>query len=348
MTRAGQMDTGGSSVDPYLLERWYTCLAPGGHTAATTFLPLDKATAVAMLKGCEERRGKGVCDEHQKALLEQLRIAMDAHMSEACFVKLAARSCKDSILRSSHFKRVLQECVGEVESGLDELQRANELLRAYVRAQCFAMRRQTAEEALHDMLESRRVYEDLTLATLEPHFRMDIVFRKWNERLVPEREIRCFVVDRKVTAMTQYYSSVFVPALASQKESICRAVLDYLHGIIIPLVPMPNCTIDVGMTSDGNLCVVELNPPAPRSGTSLFTWNHGSGGGKDNDILTGVAPFEFRVLEAPLPLQTLLSDRSATFEHLHKLGYQVPTLPTQTSKEEQHDSDDDERKCILQ
>lgn len=198
---------------------------------------------------------------------------MQAHMKEPCFVKLAARSCKDSILRSSNFKNVLAKELEELEALDDDAKHiANSMLCSYVRAQAFAMKRSTPEEALNDFLESRRIYEDLTLACLEPEFRMCMVFRKWDPNLVPEKEIRCFVVDRTVTAMTQYYSSVFVPALASSKETLCRKILHYLNTTVIPLLPeLSSFTIDVGVPQDEEaspLTIVEINPPAPRSGTS--------------------------------------------------------------------------------
>lgn len=49
------------------------------------------------------------------------------------------------------------------------------------------------------------VYEDLTLALLDKDFRMNVVFRSWNDDLVPEREVRCFVNEGRVTAMTQVF-----------------------------------------------------------------------------------------------------------------------------------------------
>ena len=36
------------------------------------------------------------------------------------------------------------------------------------------------------------------MALLDKNFRMNIVFRSWDSELIPEREVRCFVVDGKV------------------------------------------------------------------------------------------------------------------------------------------------------
>jgi hypothetical protein len=86
------------SVDPFMLQRWYPHLTE--FTAPTRMLALDRPTAVAMMKACEERRKKGSPSDEQQALLRTLLARMEAMMTEPCFVKLGARSCKDSILRA--------------------------------------------------------------------------------------------------------------------------------------------------------------------------------------------------------------------------------------------------------
>jgi hypothetical protein len=111
----------------------------------------------------------------------------------------------------------------------------------------------------------RRILEDLTLALLEPEvFNCDIVFRTWDEALVPENELRCFVSNAKVTAITQYYSSLYVEKLHQEKDDLEKRVLVYLEEII-PCIPnLDSYTLDVGIRSDNSLSIVELNPPAPR------------------------------------------------------------------------------------
>ena len=312
------------SVDPYMLQRWYPYLKP--FTAETKLLPLSRETAQAMLKGCERRRKKGNTTEEHERLLAVLLTDMQALMTEPCFAKLSARSCKDSILRSQHFKRVLSEQTKDL--GAEST--PNDYLTAYVRAQCFAMRRDKAEDVLEDMLESRRIYEDLTLATLEKDFSLDIVFRKWDLALVPEYEIRVFINDSKVCAMSQYYSSVYVPRLHLQKHEIEARVLKFLEGVV-KVVPLTNYVVDVGMSENDTLSIVELNPPAPRSGPSLFTWNYGEGKSGDNEILLGRRPFEFRVLTAPK--DNLVEERSQTFDHLKiLLGKEFDTSDATTSE----------------
>ncbi len=300
-------------MQPFMLQQWYPWLR--GHTAETTFLSLSKQEADAMRRGCEVRRKKSVEREEDAALLAGLLARMEGAMPRACFVKLSARSCKDSILRSSHFKDVLAKEMQNFKQ-----RTANDLITAYVRAQCIAMRRETAAAALEDMLESRRIYEDLTLALLDPQFKMEIVFRAWDEGLIPEREMRCFVANGKVAAVTQYYSSVYVPYLAENSAELQKRLLEYC-GELLRLIPLQSLTLDIGMRLDGTFSVVEINPPAPRSGTALFVWNYGASADSaaDNEILLGTKPFEFRVLREPL--SSVTGDRKQTFEHLALLGY---------------------------
>ena len=291
-----------------------------------------------MVKACEERRNKASTTEEQNALLVGLREQMAAHMEQGCFVKLSARSCKDSILRSAHFQRVLAQQMDRRRLS----DSPNDLLRAYVRSQCLAGRRESAEDALEDMLQSRRIYEDLTLALLEKDFSMDIVFREWQNDLVPEMEIRLFVKNGKVTAATQYYSSLHVPELVSNRNVLENRLLEYCHNEITSLIPLSSYTLDVGISDTGQLSVIELNPPPPRSGTGLFVWNYGQGVTGDNAILLGEKPFEFRLLERALP--NVLTERVATFEHMKRLGYEWKEDDGSTSETS---TQMDDSKCVV-
>jgi hypothetical protein len=132
------------SVDAYMLEVWYEWL--GTETSKTSFLPLSTADAEALKRACELRkiRRKNVvvgADEEEQNLVAGLEARMDSIVLGGCFVKLSARSCKDSILRSTHFKAVLQNEVDQLKQ-----RKLNDLLCAYVRAQCFALKR-TGQES---------------------------------------------------------------------------------------------------------------------------------------------------------------------------------------------------------
>ncbi len=103
--------------------------------------------------------------------------------------------------------------------------------------------------------------------------------------------------------------------------------------------PLPSLTLDIGMRQDGSLSVVEINPPAPRSGTALFVWSYGASADSlaDNQVLLGEKPFEFRVLREPL--SSVTGDRKQTFEHLALLGYSAEDA------EELHDGKNE--KCCM-
>jgi hypothetical protein len=45
------------------------------------------------------------------------------------------------------------------------------------------------------------------------------VIRKW-EHILPEFEFRAFVFNRKLTAITQYYKSTYVPKMSEQRENL--------------------------------------------------------------------------------------------------------------------------------
>lgn len=55
-------------------------------------------------------------------------------------------------------------------------------------------------------------------------------------------------------------------------------------------------------------------------------WNYGTttaDSKSDNNILLGIAPFEFRVLTRPLDTKTLIEERSATYDHLKILNIDI-------------------------
>ncbi len=74
-------------------------------------------------------------------------------------------------------------------------------------------------------------------------------------------------------------------------ESLCSDV--QLH--------VENCIIDFAVLPD-RVMVVELNPFASSTGACLFDWS------RDAALLRGEAPFEFRVLHAPLQIEELVDE----------------------------------------
>ena len=91
---------------------------------------------------------------------------------------------------------------------------------------------------------------------------MNLVIREWSQNLNPLFEFRCFVSNEKLTAVTQYNQGVFVPELCKNKKKIQTAIKQFVHQIVIPRVPLPFYTVDVGVDlASFDVCLIELNGP---------------------------------------------------------------------------------------
>lgn len=202
-------------------------------------------------------------------LEERLAAAMAAYPAGA-FVRTSARSPKDAVHTD----------ITPITEGT-----VPERLRALMAAQIEAMRCTTADRALTLLLRSERVAYGFDMA-LE-------VGGEWREHLSvspfldirPEQEWRCFVIDRRVTAISQYHCLCAFPNLSD--PALLRPFLER----VIPHVPLASCAIDVALQAAGPI-IVEINPLVPDLlGGCLFDWNNPH----DSDVLMGRAPFEVRV-----------------------------------------------------
>jgi hypothetical protein len=159
------------------------------------------------------------------------------------------------------------------------------------------------------LLHSERIYNDLfsRLLAHEHDFSMKIVVRKWYD-ILPEWEFKCFIYARKLTAISQYHS-IFVPEIVKKKAVIEKNIRNFFNSIR-RLIKEENYIIDIAIMPE-RIYLVDLNhwiendrysnednsnhsmDRAVKGTSGLFDWNNV----KDKEILTGVIPFEFRILE---------------------------------------------------
>lgn len=101
----------------------------------------------------------------------------------------------------------------------------------------------------------------------------------------PDYEFRCYVHDRKLTAISQYHCYCKFDALQDidRVEKIRTAIMNY-HELVKDAFPVPSYVIDIHVNPDDYSCgVIELNPfgSAMSSGSGLFHWE------RDEDLLYG-------------------------------------------------------------
>eukprot|EP01130_Rhizamoeba_saxonica_P000057 TRINITY_DN1007_c0_g1_i12.p1 TRINITY_DN1007_c0_g1~~TRINITY_DN1007_c0_g1_i12.p1 ORF type:complete len:279 (+),score=58.37 TRINITY_DN1007_c0_g1_i12:126-839(+) len=193
-------------------------------------------------------------------LTERIHEEMKNYGETGVFIKLSSRSPKDSVLAS---QKMVDLSIQELDAMKEKYGLAepdNIKITAFVRASCFAMNFKTAEEAVEMIVNSQRVYSDLVVQQLQDIWNLNIIFREWDDSLIPENEVRVFVFNKQITAMTQYYQYLHVPYLEDNKGEIEMRINQYFEDNIAPNIPFINYSFDLAILPD-EIKVVEINNP---------------------------------------------------------------------------------------
>jgi len=207
----------------------------------------------------------------------QRSFILNVFIGDGVFVKFSLRSPKDSTLASERMRNHLEwelDNFGDLDNdeGKPEISGPDRMI-SYIRAQSRSLKVNNAKDALATFFSSKRIYTDLMLAFLEDSFELDIILRKWSDDFVIELEFRGFVFNGEFTALTQYYNLLYIPFVAKNHKLIEEKIVSFWKTNMKDIIPMKNYTIDFGLEYKNNeyeVVVIELNPPAPLAGTSLF------------------------------------------------------------------------------
>jgi len=297
---------------------------------------VDHRRAIALKCACESQRyaKKSLpysIPPEQLPVLEQLTAELREHMQPlladggGVFVRLSKRSPKDASLDDPDLKQKFIEEVKKVEElgvgpeGEFRVKGDVAYLIALVRVVTDVLCVRSAEQAMEIISKSDRVFTDLTLDMLqqEEDYACNIILRRFDTSLRPEMEFRAFVNDRRMTAVTQYNSSCFSPEIVAHKSQIAELMHNYYEEEVKDRLPYDSYVIDFVIRKDGKPFVIELNPFGRCTHAGLFDWT------KDEEVLKGGKPFEFRILEEPLedPTATLagsLKQMLQEVRHEHK------------------------------
>ena len=224
------------------------------------------------------------------ALVEALDRAIK-HVGGKAFCRTSLRSPKDSSRAIALQKEFVRE---QLETSSDDNRKMICLLEGALRGMCV----RSGLEAYRLLADSERVREDLL------RFRAEcpsVVVREWMD-IDPAREWRCFAVDGRITAVSQYYSTLFFPALLQQKTRDALLIVEAFDKQVWPRLQkqagFAQMIIDFVLVGE-HAVVVELNPFSEATHACLFDWN------ADKKVLLGLALAgrpEVRVREAPLVL----------------------------------------------
>jgi len=151
------------------------------------------------------------------------------------------------------------------------------------------MRVETGMEALHLLLASKRVTDDI-LQALEAEDQFDLpydlslVVRTWSDGVREDAEFRGFMsTDGQLVAISQYNEYFYQPELWEHQEAIAKTIVEFVDKALRPrllgtrflpcvldLVILQNAGLHEPFNPHGEVRVVELNPANERTSTALF------------------------------------------------------------------------------
>ena len=274
------------------LELHEYCQDIESHTFATTFVPVDVATAEAWR--IYNRGGALSADEQQrmttlKAEVERhIREVMTSGASHGAFVRLSTRSPKDALENSPALRKRATDLLRERlrRANLDRLtgdSLANAKLVAVQEVTSELLSVRSADEAFELLGMSSRCVSDLVRMLTHrddlPTWDLHLIVRRFVP-LPPESEFRCFVHERALTAISQYFALSYFPQLPAMREALLQRIATFVTARI-PEIKLDSYIIDVAVAVPG------LAPAAPATDDNVD--DDGDDGG-DREASPAVPP----------------------------------------------------------
>jgi len=238
------------------------------------------------------------------SLSDKLTAAI-AEVGGAGFLRTSIRSFKDAPFLMPRFgaqipleeealrREEAAEC-GDVDMGQAAVlnRRVTAIQRSVIQCLCV----QSVEDCLLQFALSKRVQNDLANA-MEDHAKgrpqtYDLYIREYAEFPI-ETELRAFVYDRKLTAITAHHDHLYVPFLDHHHQEVEREATRFANEIVIPALcgNLPHAASDRfcfdiaykrGADGTYRFWCVELNCFAEIAGACMFHWQ------RDKAVLMGL------------------------------------------------------------
>ena len=120
---------------------------------------------------------------------------------------------------------------------------------------------------------------------------MNMIVREF-VRFPVMNELRGFVHEKKLTALSQYNNLVHFPQHRHNKQVVEEAVRETMEEVIGAMEDtLESFIVDLVLDEAGRVWVVEVNPFGEMAGSCLFSWS------LDREVLMGRKPFQFRIVE---------------------------------------------------
>jgi hypothetical protein len=282
-----------NNADLYNIDRWYYQCKD--FTFKTNILSLTRDDAIVILQTYAKKIlqlpytiEQSEYERIYSTLHEKIELCIKdvaGESSQGVFVRLSARSPKDSGFQTTRMKKLLKELLehqstfsknsnefkreqhkrdgDEDEQYSDEddddehgdvMDLQNYEFLSFFTAQIQSLRIQNADEALELLTSSERVYEDLKsaldYADLRNEWGVHICVRKWYNFPV-SNEFRGFVHGRKLVALSQYFDMIYFAHIELEQDKIAEKIRSYFDTIKNK-IPYENCVIDFAIIPQMN------------------------------------------------------------------------------------------------
>ena len=182
------------------------------------------------------------------------------------FVRFSSRSPKDAIYHLDAFPTLIQEKLQELNS-TDIYAK----LHAFYMASTEILAISSGSEAVDLFRKSSRIVGDLEhcLEVSEP---MNLIVREFVQFPV-KNELRGFVYQGSLTALTQYNRTCYFPDQLETKAEVEEKVRTFMEGFIVAMRSLlESFVVDIVVDAAGQVWVVEVNPFGELADSCLFSW----------------------------------------------------------------------------
>ncbi|ETO11958.1 hypothetical protein RFI_25418 [Reticulomyxa filosa] len=203
------------------------------------------------------------------------------------FIRLSTRSPKDAVDKPPFIPKLMELltdrfCNDEKDWEIyqDLNQRLIGLHECFSKVMCVS----TLEEILDLLSYSNRCVSDIRRLVTHKHllteenggWQLYLVIRKF-EFIPIQNEFRCFVYNRKITAVTQYFPHCLFEQIAKNKLEILDLIQQFFQTELFRdkqyILPVDDCILDLNVDlTTKQVKIIELNPFALTTGSGFYHW----------------------------------------------------------------------------
>jgi len=222
----------------------------------------------------------------QAKLAQNIDDAMKILDTNKAFVRLSTRSAKDAVLAN---ESLIQRYVSDrlVKANLSDL---NEISIVIWNGLTHANQVTSGKEAAALLVDSARISTDCERELKRgKNYQMKVIIRQWVDINIGD-EFRCFVTNKKINCLCQYFDNCYFQNTVNNKDKILDAILKKWE-LIKDRLPFENGIVDFAFDISGNIYLIECNPLDQFTGGGLFDYV------ADWEVITGRKPLEFRTVD---------------------------------------------------